>query len=90
MRAAALAAQAMPQHHNYSTTLWCELGFLFHMMRAVESAPVVRSARGTICNHVPSLNMRTHFRARWGSTAAMVRVWGGGKGALEGTVEFGH
>lgn len=35
---AALAAQYFPQQHNNPNTLWCELGFLFHMMKSIEEA----------------------------------------------------
>ena len=42
----ALAAQTAVYHHNNATSLWCELGFLFHMMSLVEQyssgAPVQR------------------------------------------------
>ena len=36
VRDCALAAQAAMYHHNNPTTLWCELGFLFHMMISVQ------------------------------------------------------
>jgi Ubiquitin carboxyl-terminal hydrolase/Exonuclease len=42
----ALAAQTAVYHHSNATSLWCELGFLFHMMSSVEqyssAAPVQR------------------------------------------------
>ena len=37
VRDCALAAQTASYHHHNATTLWCELGFLFHMMRAVQA-----------------------------------------------------
>jgi hypothetical protein len=37
VRECALAAQTATYHHNNATSLWCELGFLFHMMTTVES-----------------------------------------------------
>jgi Ubiquitin carboxyl-terminal hydrolase/Exonuclease len=46
VRECALAAQAAVYHHSNATSLWCELGFLFHMMAAVEQysspAPIQR------------------------------------------------
>ena len=46
VRECALAAQAAVYHHTNATSLWCELGFLFHMMAAVEQysspAPIQR------------------------------------------------
>ena len=46
VRECALAAQTAAYHHSNATSLWCELGFLFHMMSAVEqyssSAPIQR------------------------------------------------
>ena len=46
VRECALAAQMAVYHHTNATSLWCELGFLFHMMTAVElyssAAPVPR------------------------------------------------
>jgi ubiquitin C-terminal hydrolase len=37
IRAAALVAQGSTYHHQNPNTLWCELGFLFHMMLAIEN-----------------------------------------------------
>lgn len=39
MRTQALKAQLSPYHHqeNSQTSLWCELGFLFHMMQLTET-----------------------------------------------------
>ena len=46
VRECAMAAQTAVYHHGNATSLWCELGFLFHMMSAVEqyssSAPIQR------------------------------------------------
>ena len=36
VRECALAAQTAVYHHSNAISLWCELGFLFHMMSAVE------------------------------------------------------
>jgi hypothetical protein len=43
VRECALAAQTATYHHNNATSLWCELGFLFHMMTAVEQCSQVSS-----------------------------------------------
>ena len=37
IRATALLAQMSPFHHVNATTLWCELGFLYHMMRSCQN-----------------------------------------------------
>ena len=37
IRAIALAAQTSTYHHQNPHTLWCELGFLFHMMISVQN-----------------------------------------------------
>ena len=36
VRKAAIASQASLYHHSNPHTLWCELGFLFHMMQSIE------------------------------------------------------
>jgi hypothetical protein len=44
IRSCALAAQTSGYHHSSSTSIWCELGFLFHMMCEVSmSAATVKT-----------------------------------------------
>jgi hypothetical protein len=58
VRECALAAQTATYHHNNATSLWCELGFLFHMMTAVEQCS---QASSTVIQRVvtPSNFQRT-------------------------------
>jgi hypothetical protein len=45
-RSAALFAQASSFHHHSPSTLWCELGFLFHMMISVEKEALGAGSTG--------------------------------------------
>ena len=48
----ALQAQLLQSQHMNQTTLWCELGFLFHMIQQIESIYNANKNNEDIFNHI--------------------------------------
>lgn len=64
VRSTALASQLSPYHHNNPTTVWCELGFLFHMMRSIQNEYLTQpaSAATNIAKVVTPANFQRTFQ----------------------------